>query len=175
MKATDVIKDIAALIDRDGNFEVEIVPRYGGMCRSSRSILSIGGDGIGAIYLDCDVSDLFLDVNLTQEFSDKLVNKSLTIQFESNEELLAEVDDMPDKIAISYLKKALRDTSSIEVTEEMMEPIEEFIGEKDWWKNDTPDAIRRLGRHLLMLGAAPDVALTRVTSIVGSIEGEFGC
>jgi len=91
MKATDVIKDIAALIDRDGNFEVEVAPSHSGNCRCSRPITSVGGDGIGAIYLHCDINDV------------------ISGEKETIRELLQEVDKMNDGIAIAHLKRRLRD------------------------------------------------------------------
>ena len=66
MKATDVIKDLAMLIERDGNFDVEITPSYDGFCQCSRPITSIGGDGVGCIYISCDVQDVAEKVKLSR-------------------------------------------------------------------------------------------------------------
>ena len=60
MKASELIQELIELINRDGDCEVEITPRFEKWVHSGRPIESINGDGEGGrnngtIYIQCEI------------------------------------------------------------------------------------------------------------------------
>ena len=60
MKASELIQELIELINRDGDCEVEITPRFEKWVHQSRPIENICGDGEGgrnngAIYIQCEI------------------------------------------------------------------------------------------------------------------------